>query len=338
MKILTIVLWGISMLIIPIKAQSTATWMSKTYMPYEIFDIRIEEDLMIIEGWALLIENQHFINNSTHEIYVDFVGAKDEFSLQSTLLSITKTSQFEYRGKPFCGANEYFQTTAVCNYEFENIGFQAIVPLSKFKVDERYTVTLTIKALQSQSNHKIQAYYINSEIFIKQIGNVEYLINSGINDSKIIVRFATVLARSGPSTSYPQHKVGSNCSTTYLNNAFFLLDSVYETIYSRQTINYTTHYEIKGAQSICLNNRRRLVEGISVSPLWIASSFVDYTGTPLTILKRAIHDESNTNILSQIRFIHARSVYSIHTNYAYKITQIKNELSNQMPIYSENLR
>jgi hypothetical protein len=116
-------------------------------------------------------------------------------------------------------------------------------------------------------------------------GQTEYRSISKLDDTKLTIKYETVVARKGPDKSYPGWQYGASCSTTYGNTLFFKANTVYNRIVSRylNQTNKTTYYGLSGQPTLCENSRRRVAEGNIVSPMWIPSGFVDYSGTPLTI-------------------------------------------------------
>jgi hypothetical protein len=64
---------------------------------------------------------------------------------------------------------------------------------------------------------------------------------------------------------------------------FFLINSTYKNVFEKVVSNETSYYQVKANISICDGPRRRIVEGNSIAPVWIASTYVLYTGTPLQI-------------------------------------------------------
>lgn len=270
---------------------------SKERMPYEILSISMNQNTIEIKGWVLISYTQHYQNDSDHRTELEFFSINDSFRIRASLSSLSMTKQMEYFGSPKCGVNSTNQIPEVCNYSYDNVGFTAIIPIESFKVNEVYQTNIISHAFKSNLVYKTPVYFPmqNDLNFVYQDKN--YNVKSKLDDTEIRVTATTVIARTTGAKTSPYWYNGTNCSTTYKNQLFFLKNSVYKEIFDRNLFENTSYYRVKADLSACDGQRRRIVEGKSLSPVWIASTYVQYSGTPLQIsskyLNRAPYFESN---------------------------------------------
>ena len=110
-----------------------------------------------------------------------------------------------------------------------------------------------------------------------------------MNDTKLQVNHTTVMTLMEAGKTSPIWYYGSACSSTYGNRLYYKFGSIFSTIYEKRIVESTTYYRLSGALSSCYESRSRVVEGTQLSPLWIASNFVEYTGTPLQVTATLIN-------------------------------------------------
>lgn len=267
------------------------TVVSKTMLPYEILSVSMTQSTMTVTGWGILNETQHFINSTDHSYELEFVSPEHTFRVNGTITNTTLTETFRYGGAPICATTAYFKTDTTCYYRFENAGFSFSVPMDGLEIGRDYTAYLVVHAKNANFHKKIPVYYPILNDIVMMNGQKEYRVVSKLNDTKFTVKYATVAARKGPDRSYVAWSYGANCSSTYGNDHFFLLNSVYTNIKERylNNTNKMTYYRVSTSLSSCVSSRRRVVEGETFSPVWIASSFVEYSGTPMLVSTRIIN-------------------------------------------------
>lgn len=293
-------LWvGLLLVLITIPTLAAGeTIVSKTLLPYEILNVSMTQSTMTVTGWAILNETQHFINAADHSYELEFASPEHTFRVNGTITSTTLTDTFRYGGAPICATTAYFKTDTTCYYRFENAGFSFSVPIDGLEIGRNYTVYLVVHAKNANFHKKIPVYYPILNDLVMMNGQKEYRVVSKLNDTKFTVKYATVAARKGPDRSYVAWSYGANCSTTYGNDHFFLLNSVYSNIKERylNNTNKMTYYRVSTALASCVDSRRRVVEGESFSPVWIASSFVEYSGTPMLVSTRILNTAPVINV------------------------------------------
>lgn len=262
---------------------------NKDKMPYEILSIKMIDNTIEISGWVLISYSQHYQNESDHRTELEFFSINDSFKIQANLTNLSMTKQMEYFGSPKCNNSVINQIPEVCNYNYENVGFSVRIPLQSFKVNEVYQTNLISYAYKSQLAYKTPVYFPMTNDLNFVYSDKNYNIRSKLDDTEIKVTATTVIARTTGAKTSPSWYYGSNCSTTYKNQLFFLKGSAYKNIFERNLFENTSYYRVKADLSACDGNRRRIVEGNSISPVWIASTYVLYSGTPLQISSKFIN-------------------------------------------------
>lgn len=275
---------------IPVSAAGE-TVIAKTYLPYEVQSVAMTPDELTISGWGMLVESQHFISSADHSYELELTSPQHTFRIPATIVNLNLTEAMRYAGIPLCALNAYFQNGKICYYRYENVGYSAKIPLSMFQTDSQYTVYLIVHAMNANYHKKIPIFYPIANDVVQMSGQKEYRVTSKLDDTKLTVRYSTVVARKSPDKTGAAWYSGTSCSTAYKNLLFLQLSSIYSSIKERfaNLTNYTTYYRVAAKLSNCIDSRRRIVEGDVLSPVWIPSSFVEYSGTPLNITTRIIN-------------------------------------------------
>lgn len=262
---------------------------SKKELPYEVLNISMQDNSITIQGWALISYKQHYINEGDHSTEFEFYSMNDSFRVSANLTNLSQTKQMEYFGSPKCSVNSINQAPETCNYNYEGVGFSVTIPLSKFKINQTYQTNIINHAFRANLSFKTPVYYpIQQDInFIKE--GIEYHVVSRLDDTEIRVNATTVLARKQAAKVSPYWYSGSNCSSSYRNQLFFLINSNYRNVFEKVISDNTSYYRVSANLSACDGPRRRIVEGNSISPVWIASTYVLYSGTPLQISSNLVN-------------------------------------------------
>ncbi|NTW95050.1 MAG: DUF5011 domain-containing protein [Erysipelotrichaceae bacterium] len=280
-------LWLITTLLIstgihPLSIQAiTLTPVSKEFLNFEILDVKINSDFISIKGWAFINDSQHYKNTTDHSIKLEFVSLNHSFTFDATLTNLSMTSSFAAMGYSYCADGVYGASS--CNYYYEYVGFEAIVPLDSFVKGQKYNTNVVFYANLSQKYFKTPLYYpITNPIEIME-GDYRFSIISKLNDTSIKIIESPVYARKSPSKTGTIWTYGSNCSTSYLNILYFKMYSVYTKILDRTIAENQTYYRVSAKSDVCVDMRKRIVEGTVLNPVWISGMFVEYSGTPLEI-------------------------------------------------------
>lgn len=322
------------------------TMVNKKQIPYEILNISLVDNSIIIEGWVFISYKQHYLNDLDHKTELEFYSINDSFRIQAKLTNISLTKQMEYFGSPKCAPVAIGQAPELCNYNYENVGFIATIPLNKFKVDTVYQTNILSYALKSNLIFKTPIYFPIPEDLNFRIDNKEYKIISRLNDTEIKVNSTTVIARKQPSKVSTYWYSGTNCSTSYTNQLFFLLNSIYKNVSSKVFSDYTSFYNVSAKLSVCDGPRRRIIEGTSISPVWISSLYVVYSGTPLQISSNLVNqapyfEKSDINVYKGEMFEifdHVKAMDYEEGDISHKIETISSTYEDKVGNYQINLK
>ena len=256
---------------------------SKYEVPYEINNITIDHKnkLLLIDGWGLITNAQHFKGSNTHKYTLSLKASGHTVTSKGTLRNISHTETMFYTGSRWCKENEYHKDSTVCNHTYDNIGFRFSIPLSDFKMDKQYVATLKIETLQSKTSKSISIYFPVKEKLVLKDGKKNYIVDSKLNDMSLKIIFSQVLVRDKAGITGQIQRTKMSCSQNKL--LYYQNKSIFNNIYDKTLLNNTTYYKLSGKEAGCVSNRANLNEGNSIYPIWIASTFVDYVGTPLIV-------------------------------------------------------
>lgn len=268
----------------------------KTTLPYEISSIITGLSSFEITGWAFLNETQHFQSSADHNYEIEFSSPAHTFRARGMATAVSQTETMKFAGTPVCAANVYFQPGRICFYYYENVGFKITVPYGSFRYPNKYTAYIVVSGMTSKRSLKIPLYFPITEDIVKKVGDIEYRAISKMNDTKLQVNHTTVMTLMDASKTSPIWYYGSACSSTYGNRLYYKFGSIFSTIYEKRIVESTTYYRLSGALSSCYESRSRVVEGTQLSPLWIASNFVEYTGTPLQVTATLINTSPSLDV------------------------------------------
>lgn len=285
LKVLLIILF----LLLSFEPAYATIHVTKEKAPYEITKMTFDQHHVILEGWAVVMTDQHFMDESTHRYIIELTSVYQTKRYQTSLLPVSKTTLLEYRGKDYCANNVYDKEQYECNYFYEHVGFKAMIPLEDIQLDQVYIVSIIIETKNTHRKYRLPMYVPQNQPIIHQVGDIRYQATSSLKDTQLKVTFSTVVARSGPSTIFPVATAGDSCSSTYGNRLYYKQFTVFKKPLDQFFDGTTTHYKLSGKPDICINSRRTVVEGDTVNPIWIASVFVDYSGTPLTLQAKLIN-------------------------------------------------
>lgn len=262
---------------------------TKASLNFEILDAQMTPETLTINGWAFINENQHYETTSDHTIQLEFISLSESFIVTANLVNLSMTSAYEQLGLPYCAADVYYAST--CNYNYDYVGFSVSIPLSRFKLGEKYSTNIIVLAHSSQTYLKTPLYYpISNPVQIRR-GDYLFSVMSKLNDTQIKIIETPIYARKAPGKAATIWTSGTNCSMTYGNRLYFKIGSTYTSVISRFVTENQTFYELNAKLDVCVEMRRRIVEGSTIIPVWISGMFVEYSGSPLEINSSLI----NTN-------------------------------------------
>ncbi len=256
---------------------------SKKDLSFEVLSVETNQNELIVRGWAFITYKQHFMNASDHSIFLEFFNINDQFKVQASLYNLSQTQMMTYFGSPTCSNGSTYQLPEVCNYNYEYVGFEAKIYLDRFNPGDSYQTNIIVQAHTAGISYKTALYYPLPQDLTLFSSNRETIVTSRLDATELKVNATTVLARKQAQKQSEYWFYGSNCSTTYRNQLFFQVNTVYREIYEKVINENTSYYRLGGNLNVCFDSRRRITEGTLIQPVWIASPYVLYSGTPLQI-------------------------------------------------------
>lgn len=301
---------------------------------YEITNIEIQNQYLVVEGWGLMPDTQHFKSSSTHEFTLKLSSKTEHFSIKGNLKNIDLTYQMSYRGYPTCSKNEYFKSN--CNYDFKNVGFTFKVPLNDLKPNHRYKMHLIMHAKQTNKKYEIPVFYVQDKDLVLTDGRKEYTVFSDFRHVSFQVFAKTLVAREKASPLSNQIYLGNQCSKSYKNSAFIRHLAIFNKIYDIERYNdLITYFKVRVQPSGCVEQRQRLIESKTSSDFaYIPSNYANYLGNPAEII---------VNFISTKPYIYADDViikqYSDYNplDYASAYDSFDGNLTDKIKVISSNV-
>lgn len=272
---------------------------TRDLLRYEITSIYFTDNNLIIEGWALLKNAQHFIDQSTHVYGLEVYGnaiSKTYWELGSTK---DLTSLFHYNGTPFCAPTKIWTESSVCNFNYKNTAFRFYIPISDFEKNKGYDLNLLVHGYTINQSYKVPIYAPMKTIAGLRKKNTLYQAISSLDDSKLRVMNTQVYVRPNPADTSNYYYSGADCSTTYRNTLYYQQNSIYNKIYEKQLINDLSYYRLSGQIGSCNGPRREVMEGQWLTNMWIPSVYVDYLGTQLKVYNSYVGTPPKITILEE---------------------------------------
>jgi len=259
----------------------TISMTTKEFLNFEVLDVTFNPSTLTLSGWAFINENQHFKTTDDHRIQLEFISLVDSFIVEASLTDLSMTSSYQEMGLDFCPMNQYYSST--CNYYYENVGFQISIPLNRFTRGVKYSTNIIVLANDSHTYLKTPLYYPIEDSITFMEGDYRYSLTSKLFDTNFRIIETPVYARNAPTKTGTIWTYGSVCSTSSTNKLYFKFGSLYTNILERYLALNQTYYRVKANPDSCVDNKRRIVEGTLLSPVWISGMFVEYSGSPLEI-------------------------------------------------------
>jgi len=79
---------------------SNEIMVSKKELPYEILNISLQNNSIVINGWVFISYKQHYLNSSDHKTFIEFFSISDTFRVEAVLTNLSLTNQMQYFGSP----------------------------------------------------------------------------------------------------------------------------------------------------------------------------------------------------------------------------------------------
>lgn len=270
---------------------------------YEIFNVELNEKELILEGYAFVIEQQHYRSQLTHNTFIEIVSSNGDTTIfQASPLPSVYTNHVLHRGTPVCGNFTYRRPINSCYYIYENVQFRVKIPRIAFNLNETYHFNLIshARSINTRFRTSIQALVKDKVIVMDE---KQYIFNGDIDSTALRINFSEVVVRNGPSIESSILNMGEHCSSTYRNQLFYQINSVYNKVNKfifNQEVGLT-YYELSAALSTCINSRRTVIEGNDIGPVYINRLLVVLSGTPLTLEVKPIKP---IPVKKTLRFFH----------------------------------
>lgn len=268
---------------------TTYTTVNKELLNYEINNFYIENDNLIINGWAILDNDvQHFLDSSTHSysLYIENIyNTSDNHLYSGNILPADKTSMYKYTTTvDMCPLDSIYNDAYSCYTKYENVGFEFTIPLSDLNVNSEYQIYLRVNGKTANLFYEIVVYAPNLNTSHIKDG-VEYKFISDFSTVDLTVISKNLFVRSGPDINLNEVH-GSYTSCAYGTRLYwgeYKTFSTLQEIYQLST-NYDsdTWFRLLYNEGLCQSDRSRAIMGYSYSG-WIASVHTDFSGTPATI-------------------------------------------------------
>lgn len=253
---------------------------TQDHFKHEIFDVYVDRFDLVFEGYGFVIEQQHYRNILTHSIAIEMIDSKGKNRRYEGVSQASNyTDHIKYRGTSLCGMFTLRQPNQTCHYTYENVQFKVRIPLSLIETHETYVFNLISHPRSVNVEFKTPIYAIldkNEFIHNERI----FIFHDHEQRNSLQVMHSEVVVRTQPSITGPVLYQGDYCSSTYKNQLFYKLHSVFNHIHSVM-FNHSiglTYYELKGQISECHNQRRTIVEGNNIEPIFINRLMVRLDG------------------------------------------------------------
>ena len=271
-----------------IRVQSIQAEVLKTndrqVLSYEVLETTFKEDYLVIKAWAILPNQQHFLNEKTHDyqmILRDKQGTEYKFATEQ--LNYDLTDLMAYRGYPHCNMHQTKQK--YCNYTFHNVGFETRIPLKSLKPDQEYKMAIRVHAKQIDQQYESPLYYPKDRTIEHKRGGLHYQIRSHYNKMGLTQFYHTLVARTKPEPFTTILRLGHDCSAAHRNEAFFKQGAIFNQILDvKKYKNLITYFKVAVKDAGCQNNRRRIEEDShSNIYAYVPSTYVNYHGEAMNL-------------------------------------------------------
>lgn len=259
---------------------------SRDKLNYEILSIDMNNNYVVIKGWALMPHMQHFESSASHQYQIELKTSQETLYYNGNLNNVSMTKQMEYRGYPVCG-NAVYQSSS-CNYRFENVGFTFNIPISELKPDQDYELYLHMYAKNTKKHYRIPLFYVQNGDKVMKQGDMTYSIFSDYKHLRFSIFASTLISRTGPSPLTEPLYMGNSCSTSFGNMTFLKENAIFGDVHDIALYNgLISYFKVQVTTAGCVNNRQRLIESTSSKRfIYVPSTHVNYLGNPTILYTR----------------------------------------------------
>lgn len=272
---------------ISLLASNTFVNVERNRLNYEVLNMTINKNNIIVEGWATMPNTQHFTGSKTHSYELEIKSKSHNFTVSGSIVNRNLTDQMAYTGHDKCKSNQL--NTTSCNFDHKYVGFEFSIPLNKLKEGNDYKLYLKMHAKQSGKRYRIPLFYTSKNNLFLESDRTEYIIESDFSHASFSIFGHTLIARSGPSPKSNMIWSGKSCSTSYGNSWFLKQNAVFKNILDiKKYNNLITYFKVEAYPNGCVNNRLRVIESKHKNrkTVYVPSTHVNYIGNPTTIKVR----------------------------------------------------
>lgn len=266
-----------------LEAKTVIKTQDRSLLSYEILDVKVGQDQLVINGWGVLHDKHHFYGPQSHEYKLELKSSSHKLEYLGTFKNINLTRIMAYQGYPTCSNGALNKTN--CNYNFNNTGFEFKIPLSHLKTGHQYTASLKIVSKALKTTYKSDLYYPKDHIIQRIHQDRNVVVQSHYQTMKLDAFYHTLIARTKPDLNSDPLKISGSCSSAYGNRAYFKANSLFHHIRGINIYDgLITYFKVNVKDAGCNNLRRRVIEGNLKNPVaYIPSLYVNYHGEPLKI-------------------------------------------------------
>lgn len=262
---------------------SNYTYTAKANLVYEVTSITANDYNYVIEGWAFIKDNQHFVDSNDIQGHLALRSFDGNVRYPLTFSEKDLTDVMKGNATRRCGDTEYFKTSDECYYDIKYVKFVSEVPLSEL-VPSKYTVQLQLEAKDSGTQYGTDLMFpAESELTLTE-GKRTYSITSHIDQRVFYINDEFTPARKTASLSSDVYQQTTSCPASpyglkqYLEPYYHYFNMVQTT-----KVNDITWYQVNTTYQGCDDaGYHRVVDGGS-DITWIPSTHIEYNGSPLMI-------------------------------------------------------
>lgn len=273
---------------------------TKKNMLYEINGFYIQDDYLIVNGWAVSDRNiQHYYDETTHSyslVLNNLTNQSDVLYYEGKLLNVDKTQLFKYITTNYkCSANAINKPLEDCYMELKNVGFEFKIPLSDLTKNTSYEITLRMHSKKVDLKYQTKIYAPNISDYVEKDG-VRYELYSRFDTTNIIMLSDMLFVKDGPGLSSKRMYSYKSCSLT--SNTLYwrqweVFTNLQEVAMTTNSYDSETWFKVLFDQGVCEGGRSRAFMGYNYVG-WMPSTYTDFDGVP-AVVKITIQNYASIN-------------------------------------------
>lgn len=265
---------------------------TKRSLMYEINGFYIEDDFLIVNGWATSDRNiQNYFDETTHSysLVLKKYGTNDvdteTLIYDGKLLPADKTILFKYVSTTKkCSSTALNKPLSECYMVLQNVGFEFKIPLSDLDADSSYKVTLRMHSKQANVAYQTDIFAPSIDEYHEKNG-LRYELHSDFSTTNIIMLSDMLFVKEGPSTSSKRMYGYMNCwetQTVLYWMQWEVFTNLQEVSKTTNSYDSETWFRVLFDQGKCYDGRARAFMGYTYTG-WMPSVYTDFDGIPATI-------------------------------------------------------